>query len=59
MKSFNQWNYDTIFTAIHLVDKNPHAHPEYTLTIVDYEKIEEKLSASDFSEAKQIIQRVK
>jgi len=59
MKSFNQWNYDTIFTTIHLVDKNPHAHPEYTLTVVDFEKIEKDLMKSNFTEAKQIIQRVK
>jgi len=59
MKSFNQWNYDTIFTTIRLVDKNPHAHPEYTLTVVDFEKIEKDLLKSNFTEAKQIIQRVK
>lgn len=52
----NQWNLNMIFGNISLTTEK---NTEYTITIIDYDKIEQNLANSNFEDAKKIIERVK
>lgn len=54
----NRWNIDTTFRVMHVVDTSkPHPQPDYTLTVIDFESIERKLSSGIFPEASEVLSR--
>ena len=53
----NRWNYDTLFRTMHVVDLKPHAQPDYTLTVVDFQSIERKLESGIFPEALAVLSK--